>query len=125
MKKTFTLLITCFLAFACKKEVPIEQNCEFMKYGTFDVYQKDKKVGSFYRKDSIQVETYIGAKSTGLTTVRQMYKCQFQMKSYFVKQKLDTVNFTVNYKVIESNVVEYEMTPTFMNLDSKLKGIIK
>lgn len=124
MKKILIPLIICFSMFSCKKSEPKEEHCEIMKYGTFDVYQRDQKVGTFYRKDSMQVETYVGSKSTGLTKVKQVYKCQFMMRSHWVKKEIDTMNFTVNYTIKDRNEIIYEMSPTYFKTDSKLRGKI-
>lgn len=121
MKKIIYLLALIFF-FSCQKKV--EQHCEILKLGTFDVYQKDKKVGTIYRKDSIQIEKYVDNSRTGITKFYQSYKCEFVLRSYIVKQKLDTMHFTANYTIRENNVIDYEMTPTYADTGYKLKGKI-
>ena len=122
MKKISTLFIICFFVFSCNEKE--DERCEIMEYGTFDVYQRDIKVGSFYRKDSLQVETYIGKKNTGLTKVKKLSKCKYMMRSYWAKKEIDTMNFTASYSVKENNEIMYEMSPTYVKTDSKLRGKI-
>jgi len=122
MKKVIFIL-TVALLFSCKKE-PKKQDCDILKYGTFDVYQKDQKVGTVYRKDSLQVETYVGKKITGLAKVKRISKCQYRMRSYWVKQKLDTMNFTINYFMEGNNEITYEMSPTYVKTEAILRGKI-
>jgi len=128
MRKRLLPLVICFFIFSCsnkaEKVEKKEQHCEIMKYGTFDVYQKDIKVGTFYRKDSLQVETYVGKKNTGLTKVKRVFKCEYILRSNWIKQKLDTVHFTVNYTVKDNNEIQYEMSPTYLENDAKLRGKI-
>lgn len=123
MKKIFPLLLLCFVIISCSKKEE-ENLCEVMKYGTFDVYQKDIKVGTFYRKDSLQVETYVGKKITGLTKVKELSECKFMLRSYWAKQKLDTMNFTATYSMNEEKEIVYEMSPTYMDTEIKLRGKI-
>ena len=122
MKNIFTLIIGCFLIVSCSKKEEIQ--CEIMEYGTFDVYQRDIKVGTFYRKDSLQVETYVGKKITGLTKVKQLSKCTFMLRSYWPKKDIDTIHFTASYSFKEDGSIIYEMLPTFLDTKSKLSGKI-
>ncbi|MFY0629407.1 MAG: hypothetical protein JXR05_03440 [Flavobacteriaceae bacterium] len=123
MKKIFPLLLLCFVIISCSEKE--EKNlCEVMKYGTFDVYQKDIKVGTFYRKDSLQVETYVGKKITGLTKVKELSECKYMLRSYWAKQKLDTMNFTATYSMNDEDEIVYEMSPTYMDTEIKLRGKI-
>ena len=128
MKKLLAPFLICLFILSCSKKVEkVEekaQHCETLKYGTFDVYQKDIKVGTFYRKDSLQVETYVGKKNTGMTKVKQIFKCEFMLRSNWVKQDIDTVHFTVNYTVKENNEIMYEMSPTYLEKTPKLRGKI-
>lgn len=122
MKKVLPLIIVCSLIFSCNEKE--DNRCDIMEYGTFDVYQKDIKVGSFYRKDSLQVETYVGKKNTGLTKVKQLSKCKYMLRSYWAKQKIDTMNFTATYSIKENNEIIYEMSPTYMETKATLTGKI-
>ena len=120
----FVLLSGLILSCSGEKKSKLK-DCEILSYGTFDVYQKDQKVGTIYRKDSLQVETYVGKKITGLTEVKRLSKCQYQMKSFWEKQKIDTLNFTINYTMTETNKILYEMSPTYLKTESKLLGSIE
>ena len=122
MKKVIFVL-SVILIFSCKQELE-KQDCDILKYGTFDVYQKDQKVGTVYRKDSLQVETYVGKKITGLTKVKRISKCQYQMRSLWVKKKIDTLHFTINYSMKGNNEITYEMSPTYMKTEAILRGKI-
>lgn len=125
MKRLLLVLSLGFL-FSCSGEKKMKvKDCEILSYGTFDVYQKDQKVGTIYRKDSLQIETYVGKKITGLTRVKKISPCQYQMKSFWEKQKIDTLNFTINYTMTETNRIIYEMSPTYLKTESKLLGSIE
>tara|TARA_R110002073_G_scaffold8207_5_gene45851 strand:- start:63431 stop:63853 length:423 start_codon:yes stop_codon:yes gene_type:complete len=121
--KKIIFILTVTLFFSCKQE-PKKQDCDILKHGTFDVYQKDQKVGTVYRKDSLQVETYVGKKITGLTKVKKISKCQYIMRSYWVKKDLDTMNFTINYFMKGNNEIDYEMSPTYVKTEAILRGKI-
>ena len=122
MKKLLPLFIVCLISFSCSEKE--DKRCDMMQHGTFDVYQKDIKVGSFYRKDSLQVEMYIGKKNTGLTKVKQLSKCKYMLRSYWVKKEIDTMHFTTSYSIKENNEIVYEMPPTYLDTEAKLKGKI-
>ena len=108
---------------ACSKEEKVD--CDIMKYGTFDVYQKEMKVGTFYRKDSLQVETYVGKKITGLTKVKQKDKCSYVLRSHWIKKEIDSIHFTAVYTVKSWNDIEYLLTPTYLDTERKLRGKVK
>jgi len=122
MKNKLTLFTCCFVIFSCSEKE--DESCVIMEYGTFDVYQRDMKVGTFYRKDSLQVETYVGKKITGLTKVKQLTKCTYMLRSYWPKKDIDTIHFTASYSKGENNEIIYEMIPTFLETKSKLSGKI-
>ena len=123
MRKICYIIVCSLFLFSCAKEEK-KEDCDILKYGAFDVYQKGQKVGSFYRKDSLQVETYVGKKITGLTKVKQVDKCQYVLRSYWPKKNIDTMNFTVNYTVKSKEEINYELRPTYLKTERKLRGKI-
>lgn len=125
MKKICIVVLLLAIG-ACKKEEkpsPVK-DCDILAYGTFDVYQKEQKVGTVFRKDTLQIETYVGKKNTGLTKIQRVAKCRYVMRSKWIKKDYDTIHFTVNYSMTTTNEINYEMRPTYMKTESKLIGKI-
>ena len=74
-----------------------DYGCDKLQNGSFELYEKGLKIGHLYRKNGIQIEKYLDSKDYTIAKVKSE-GCAFYMKSYEVKEDLDTITWAVSYK---------------------------
>ncbi|TXN36889.1 hypothetical protein FVB32_00970 [Flagellimonas hymeniacidonis] len=101
-----------------------DKSCHELKYGVFEIYENDEKVGLIYRKDNFQLEDYLNGKKLKPTRLKEK-DCLFYINSIEVKQSLDTVTMLVSYDKIKKNHYTFLAKPKYLDLDYKYEGEIK
>ncbi|WP_420571920.1 hypothetical protein [Kordia sp.] len=94
-------------------------DCCEMKEGTFDVFEKNTKIGTFYRKNGIQLE-FSESENKKYTSSKFTSKdCVFLIKSIKVENNLDTITWK-----IKKNHYSYIMKPAYLDVNYSLQGEI-
>jgi hypothetical protein len=122
MKKlvVFILMIFYFSTYSQSKIV----DCESLNNGTFEILEKGVKVGVVFRMNNIQIEKYPNKEE--VTYVKLVSNgCNFQFNAYYVKEKIDTVSFDVNYSILKKDHYRYIARPKFLKIDYASEGEIK
>ena len=120
-KKQF--LIFLFSMISCvgfTQDIP----CDELKYGVYEIYENNEKVGVIYRKDNLQLEDYLDGKELSPTKIREK-DCYFYINSFEIKEAIDTVTMVVEYEKIKKNYYTFLATPKYLDLDYEYKGEIK
>lgn len=99
-------------------------SCEDLKYGVYEVYENNEKVGVIYRKDNLQLEDYLDGNELSPTKLREK-DCYFYINSFEIREAIDTVTMFVEYKEIKRNHYTFLAKPKYLNLDYEYKGEIK
>ena len=101
-----------------------DTSCEDLKYGVYEIFENNIKVGVVYRKDNLQLEDYLDGKDLAPTKLREK-NCFFYINSFEVKEAIDTVTMFVKYKEIKKNHYTFLATPKYLNIDYEYTGEIK
>lgn len=111
MSKLFliTFLLTSPLVNSEKNSIT---DCEDLKTGSFELYDNSLKIGTIYRKGKFQIEKYL--KNDNYTIAKVNIKdCLFYLKKYEIKEELDTITWSVDYKKIKKNHYSFIGRPIF------------
>jgi hypothetical protein len=99
-------------------------NCKNLKKGVFEIYEKGEKIGRVYRKGNYQLEDYFNGKD--LSKVRINNKnCIFYLKSYTVKEDIDTLTMLIKYKKIKNNHYSFTGKTAYLKNGYRYNGEIK
>lgn len=98
--------------------------CDDLKEGFFESYEHNKKVGVLYRKGLYQIEKGVKDSIYNIAKVKSK-KCMFYIKSYEIKNELDTITWTVSYKKIKKNHYSFIGNPKYLKVDYKYVGEIR
>jgi len=101
-----------------------DKSCDELKYGVYEVYENDKKVGLIYRNGNFQLEDYLDGKKLKPTRLKEK-DCFFYIRSYDVKEDLDTITWAVSYKEISTNYYSFVGKPKYLEIDYSHRGEIK
>ncbi len=93
-------------------------DCENLVNGTFEIFDKGKKIATIYRKYNFQIEKYINQEK--LTFGKFKYnKCTYSLNSLVIKEKLDTLTWLINYKKIKNKHYKYVASPKYLKIAYK------
>ena len=100
-------------------------NKDEIKYGTFDIYENDKIVGTLFRMNNFQIEKYEGKE-------KLISKIDYESDSTYNiggtelnPNGIDTIVFKTIYKKIEKNRFKLLIFPINSNIDYKWEGILE
>ena len=91
-------------------------DCSSLEEGSFEIYENDSMVGHIYRKRGWQIEKYLNGQGQMIATIKSE-GCLFYMKSYRVKEDLDTITWAVSYKKIANNHYSFVGSPKYLKID--------
>ena len=121
LKLKFVLIILILLPFAgfCQST-----GCEELKYGVFDVYENNEKVGRIYRNGDYQLEDYLDGKKLKTAKIREE-NCSFYINSLEIKTDLDTITMFTTYIRIREGYYTFLAKPKYLDIDYEYHGSIK
>jgi hypothetical protein len=73
------------------------KECSDLRIGTFEIYEKNKKIGFFYRKNDYQIEKYLNSDKYTIAKTN-LKNCSFTLKSYEINEALDTITWSILYQ---------------------------
>ena len=100
------------------------ENCNGLKYGSFELYENGKKIGNIFRKDNLQLVKYFDKNTYTLVKIKPS-NCEFYFNAYEVKNELDTITWFVSYKKIKKDHYSFTGEPKYLKIDYKYNGEIK
>lgn len=110
-EKIIILLLITFSTNACSQNK--NNNCDDIKYGTFELYEKGSIIGTIYRKGNYQIEKYLDRPEYTIVKLKSK-KCLYYYNSYEINQDLDTLTWSVQYKNIKRNHYSFIGKPTYL-----------
>ena len=97
-------------------------DCNELKFGVFEIYENEEKIGIIFRNDKYQIEKYPNTEELTIGKIKSD-KCKFYIKSYKVKNDLDTITWVASYKK-EQNYYSFEAKPLYLKISYKYEGRI-
>ena len=91
--------------------------CKILDTGVFELYEKDKKIGSVYRKNGLQIEIYKNETDSTIARYKKIGKCSYSITNYKISIDLDTITWEVKYDSINKNEFSFEAHPAFIDLN--------
>lgn len=99
-------------------------NCNNLKFGVFELYENDKKIGIIFRKNNYQIEKYVDNDKYIIGKIKSK-KCQFLLKSNEIKKDIDSITWLLNYRRINKKHYSFIGKPKYLNVEYNYKGEIK
>jgi hypothetical protein len=115
----FFLFLTTYFSNAQNNDL-----CNDLKEGVFESYEDNKKIGVLYRKGFYQIEKEVNDSTYNIAKIKSK-KCLFYVNSYEIKNKLDTITWSVSYRKIKKNHYSFIGKPKYLKVDYKYVGEIK
>ena len=117
--KYFTLFLLAFCLISCYQ---VERNCSDYKTGTFDsevTINGTLYKSTFYRNDTLQVETYEG--KTDSSSLRWINDCEVVFKTINPKSMAEQKD--IHLKILTTTDSTYTFEYSYVGESKKQKGI--
>lgn len=98
-------------------------NCNNLKEGKFESYEGVKKVGFLYRKGNFQLEKDFKSDQYSIAKIKSD-NCLFIMNSYEVKNSIDTITWSINYKKSDKNRYSFIVKPFYLDTNYSMEGYV-
>jgi len=99
-------------------------DCNSLNKGVFELYENNERIGTVYRIENYQIEKYLNSDKYTIAKTN-LENCSFSLKSYKVKEDIDTITWSVSYEKIKKNHYSFIGKPKYLKIAYTYVGEIK
>jgi len=100
------------------------EDCDDLRKGTFEIFEKGEKLGIIYRKDNLQIEKYPNNEELFFVKLK-FYDCNIILNTFEIKEEIDTITWSITYKKIDNGKYKYIGKPKYLNIPFTAEGNIE